>query len=60
MTDAEHIRQTLLVAQVIARTHKYLEHAEACAQSIEEIGALAEWKREQEDETRSTDRHESE
>lgn len=52
MTDTEHVRQTLLVAQAVARTHRLFEHAEDCAQSVEEIGALAKWKREQEDETK--------
>lgn len=58
MTDTEHIRQTLLVAEAIARTHKLFEHAEDCARSVEEIGALAEWKWEQENEASSKSRHE--
>ena len=56
MTDAEFIRRTLLVAEAIARTHKYQEHTGDCARSIEMIGALAEWKRERENEARSESR----
>lgn len=66
MTDADFIIQTLHLARATARTYRDPELADACTKSVERVAALVReangWASKfprGEDETRSTNRHES-